>query len=102
MVKRYLRRVMEDGISESYHKNGQLKSREQYKGGVKNGPSEWYYDNGQLGSKGQYKDGEREGVWEEYLDNGHLERKDVYADGKPIKKNIETSYNTKMLTKATY
>ena len=59
MIRRYLRIVKEDGISETYHKNGQLKSKENYKNGIKDGLSEWYYDNGQLGSKGDYKNGEK-------------------------------------------
>ena len=95
MIRRYLRIIKEDGLAETHHKNGQVKTRDNYKKGRKDGLSEWYYDNGQLGSRGNYKNGEKDGMWEEYYDNGELEKKEYYANGIKIHKKDWSQQLTK-------
>ena len=93
------------GSTVSYHKNGQLKSKENYKDGKVDGLWEYYYENGQLKSKENYKDDEltlsqsftskgiplkdftynnglKTGVEEIYHENGQLGIKENYKDGK--------------------
>ena len=75
------RKVLE-GEWLSYHENGQLKFKRNYKDGKLEG--EWlvYYENGQLEEKGNYKDDKQEGEWLVYNENGQLEEKGNYKDGK--------------------
>jgi len=49
-----------------YHKNGQLREKENYKDGKRDGPWVNYWDNGQLKSKGTYKNGKMDGLWVAY------------------------------------
>ena len=41
---------MKDGLVETFHENGQLRLRGNYKNGIEDGLYETYYDNGQLQS----------------------------------------------------
>ena len=45
-------------------------------------PSATYHENGQLEDKGNYKDGKRDGLWVSYHDNGQLWYERTYKDGK--------------------
>ncbi len=71
-----------DGVWEAYYKDGDLKSKGEYKNGEKEGVWEAYYKDGDLKSKGEYKNGEKEGVWEGYYKNKQLMRKGEYKNGK--------------------
>ena len=68
------------GRSVSYHDNGQLQSKINWKDGEPDGLLETYYDNGQLKSHRNYKVGRLDGLWEEYYDNGELKSKNCYKD----------------------
>ena len=71
------------GSSVSYHDNGQLESRGNYKNGRKEGLSEKYHDNGQLEWRRNYKDElVEDGPYESFHSNGQLERRGNYKDGK--------------------
>ena len=70
-----------DGPWISYHDNGQLENKINYKDGEIEGPWVLYYDNGQLASKGEYKDSRKEGTWVKYWGNGQLWSKINYKDG---------------------
>ena len=70
------------GSSVSYHENGQLNKRENYKNGQQDGPSEWFHENGQLGGKGNYKNGEQDGLHERFYENGQLRDRVNFKDGK--------------------
>ena len=63
------------GNTVSFFKNGQLKQRVTYKGGIRNGLMESFDENGQLQLRGNYKDGEQDGLWESYHTNGQLRSK---------------------------
>jgi len=79
----------------SYHENGQLQSKRNYKDGCLEGLQESYYENGQLEEKGIYKDimdipmfcsnqldyGFYDGPYESYYKNGQLKKKENYKDG---------------------
>ena len=72
------------GRSVSYHENGQLKEKGNFKDGRKEGLWENYYENGQLTIKGNYKDEKEDGLWEQYHENGQLASKGNLRDGKPL------------------
>ena len=58
------------GAAVSYHINGQLQSKGDFKDGKRDGLFERYHANGQLKSKRSYKDGEKDGLREFYADDG--------------------------------
>ena len=70
------------GSSVSYHENGQLKSRENYKDGKEDGLYERFYGNGQLDLRENYKNGKKDGLYESYYENGKLYSRGIYKDGK--------------------
>ena len=70
------------GSSVSYHENGQLEMRGNYKDGKDDGLWESYYENGQLEMRGNYKDGEPDGLREFHYDNGQLESRGNVKDGR--------------------
>ena len=72
------------GSSVSYHENGQLKSRENYKDGEIDGLYEGFYDNGQLETRTNYKIGTEEGLQEEFFDNGQLQEKRNIENGELV------------------
>jgi antitoxin component YwqK of YwqJK toxin-antitoxin module len=61
------------GIEESFHENGQLMVRTNYKNGQQEGLYEWFYENGQLSWRGNYKNGKQDGLWEYFDSDGNLE-----------------------------
>ena len=61
------------GNMTSYHRNGQVESKGNYKDGKKEGLWECYYKNGQLASKGNYIDGKLNGLIEFYNEDGQLD-----------------------------
>ena len=56
-----------DGISESYHMNGQISSRESYKKGLKEGIHESFQENGVLIKRESFKNDLLDGPYEIYL-----------------------------------
>ena len=61
-----------EGYWVSYHDNGQLMYKGEYKNNKKVGYWVAYWDNGQLWYKGKFNKGKREGYWEHYLYDGEL------------------------------
>ena len=57
----------------SYHENGQIATKDNYKDGKLNGESIFYYENGQIQRKGNYKDGYPDGEMNIYDENGQIE-----------------------------
>ena len=64
----------ETSVSESFHKNGQLKIRRNYKDVKPYGLWEKFHENGQLWVRENYKDGKKEGLWKSFHENGQLKR----------------------------
>ena len=73
-----------DGLTEVYYDNGQLMVKANYKEGEPHGLAEVYYDDGQLRAKANYKHGERHGLKEIYYDNGELKEEAKYKDGERL------------------
>ena len=53
------------GRTVSYHQNGQLRSKANYKNGKYDDLREIYFENGVLQAKANYKNGKKDGLWEE-------------------------------------
>ena len=53
-----------NGRTVSYHQNGQLRSKANYKNGKYNDLREIYFENGELQAKVNYKNGKKDGLWE--------------------------------------
>ena len=92
-------------IKEEFYSRGKLKSRINYQpksdGGKKDGLYETYHENGQLKSKGNFKDGKQDGLWEGFYDNGQLGGKGNYKDGELINRQV-FSLQDKLLEDFTY
>ena len=56
------------GRTVSYHQNGQLRSKANYKNGKYNDLREIYFENGELQAKANYKNGIKDGLWEEHYE----------------------------------
>lgn len=54
------------GRTVSYHQNGQLRSKANYKNGKYNDLREIYFENGEFRAKANYKNGKKDGLWEEH------------------------------------
>ena len=80
---------LKEELRESFYKNGQLKSKDNYKFGKLHGLSESFNDNGQLDRGKNYKFGEEHGPSEIYYENGQLYRKGNYKFGKQVKGSFE-------------
>jgi len=71
---------IKNGIFETFHENGQLASRENYKDGELDGPWEWFYENGQLMTRATFINGKKEGLLESFHSNGQLQMTENYKD----------------------
>ncbi|KAA0213017.1 toxin-antitoxin system YwqK family antitoxin [bacterium] len=58
------------GLYESWHENGQLECRAEYRDGNLVGSYSAWYDNGQLRETSEYEDGRRHGVMRTFFANG--------------------------------
>jgi antitoxin component YwqK of YwqJK toxin-antitoxin module len=66
----------------TYHDNGQLRFRGNYKDMKGHGLVENFYENGQLSARGYYVNGERDGLWESFYLNGQAMSKQKSQEGK--------------------
>jgi antitoxin component YwqK of YwqJK toxin-antitoxin module len=86
---------MKTGVEHSYHDNGQLKSKENYKDGKLNGALKTYYENGQLQSERNYQDDELN-LLQTFTPEGKLNFFQTFTpDGKPL---ADLSYTKNMKT----
>jgi antitoxin component YwqK of YwqJK toxin-antitoxin module len=70
------------GTVVSFHEDGRLQYKTNYKDGELHGLSEGFYENGQLEFRLTYKDGKRDGLWKSYHINGQLRGSGSSIDGK--------------------
>ena len=70
-----------NGVVETYHDNGKLKSRANYKNGKLNGLYESWYDNGQPMSRVNYNNDKLDGLVETWYSDGQQGTKETYKDG---------------------
>ena len=92
----------EDGLFESYHPNGQLRQRTTIKDGESHGLFESYHENGQLESRGTFKDGELDGLFETFYENGQLETRGNLKNKEPDGLFESFRYNGQPLRLRTY
>ena len=71
-----------NGVGVTFHENGQLKARTNYKNDLLEGLYELFYENGQLGIRANYKNGLKEGLYELFYENGQLKEKSNWKNGK--------------------
>ena len=64
------------------YKNGEIKSKENYRDGIRDGKIISYYENEKNKNRGKYKDGEKTGEWINYYRNGKIKYKENFKDGK--------------------
>ena len=69
------------GIYESWHENGQLECRAEYRHGELVGNCSTWFDNGQLRETGDYEQGRRHGVMRTYHTNGQRASESNWAQG---------------------
>jgi antitoxin component YwqK of YwqJK toxin-antitoxin module len=71
------------GVSTEWHKNGQLKSTENYKDGSYGKHGKWTqrHDNGQISSEGYYKNDDQVGEWTYWYDNGQTKEEINFNNG---------------------
>ena len=69
------------GITLSYHPNGQIESRIEYKNGLKDGLSEIIKENGQILKLANYEENLLHGLTEEFHGNGQLKVKAIFKNG---------------------
>jgi len=70
------------GSSVSFHENGRLSWKGNYKRGKQDGLYESYHENGRLMMRGNLKIGKQDGLREYYHENGQLKFKNCYKNGR--------------------
>ena len=73
------------GIEESFHENGQIEARTNYKNGLEHGLWEMFYENGQLMRRGNCNNGRLDGLCEDFDEEGNLTKTETYEKGELIK-----------------
>ena len=87
---------------ESYFRNGQMATQENFLNGLRNGLYKEYYDNGKIKVNGQYNQDNRFGLWTEYFKEGGY-RKVFLANANVKDVNITEYYeNGKIKLRGTY
>ena len=76
-----------DGLQESFHENGQLSSRSNFIDGVQDGLFELFHVNGQLSIRQNYIDGKADGPWETFDQDGNLTETRTYRNGEVVESN---------------
>jgi len=76
------------GIVESFHDNGILKGRGNFKDGKPDGLHESFHENGQLWIRRNYVDGKEEGLFEMFDEDGNLTETRTYRNGELIEENL--------------
>ena len=80
--KGYYKEDKKVGQHKRWYNNGQLEREENFNNqGELNGLLSSWSENGQINFERYYKNGEREGVWKEWYENGQLKSETVYKDG---------------------
>ncbi|MCG8421119.1 MAG: hypothetical protein MJE77_24630 [Proteobacteria bacterium] len=70
-----------EGLIVEYHRNGAVRSRTHYVGGVKHGPFEVFYSDGNKWETGNFSRGRRHGPHKKWWKNGRLALDSTWADG---------------------
>tara|TARA_R100001594_G_scaffold25041_1_gene49053 strand:- start:37 stop:450 length:414 start_codon:yes stop_codon:yes gene_type:complete len=76
-----------DGVSKSWHENGQLKQEITWKDGKLDGLYSWFYPSGQKRKEGTFKNGKENGLRTFWYENGQIKSEKIYKDGEIISKS---------------
>ena len=78
---------VKDGLVEEFHKNGNLRSRTEYKNGKEDGIDELYDDqgNGRLVIRSNFVNGLEDGLCEYIDDEGQVYKTITFKNGEEIK-----------------
>jgi len=63
---------LEDGVWATWHENGPMQAKGQFKNGRGEGPWIYWEEDGQLGATGQWNRGRRDGRWTDWHENGAM------------------------------
>jgi antitoxin component YwqK of YwqJK toxin-antitoxin module len=78
-------------VEEEFYSNGQLKTKTNHQskndGRDKHGLFESFHENGQLSVRGNWKDGNREGLFEWFDEDGYLILIMTFKNGELVEKN---------------
>ena len=72
---------LDEGLCNSYYKDGKSACYKNYIKGTANGEYGEYFPNGKLKQAGIFKNGKEEGLWKEWYSTGNLKRERVFATG---------------------
>jgi antitoxin component YwqK of YwqJK toxin-antitoxin module len=73
-----------DGKQIYWYADGQIKSYEYYKNGVRHGESKFWYENGKIWAIEVYRDGKLEGEIKVWHENGQISIREFFRDGNLI------------------
>jgi TonB family protein len=76
------KKFVQNGVSMTWYKNGQLQSQGNFINGKQAGKMQTWHENGNLKSEMSYKDGKNEGKSLSWYENGQLESESNYVNGK--------------------
>ena len=79
------KKLVRNGLSKSYYKNGRLKREWNFKNGVRNGIQKNYYGDGSISDETETKNGVQNGYMRIYSRDGRLEKEVYYKEGTQIK-----------------
>ena len=77
------------GTTLSYHSNGQVESRIEYKNGLRDGLSETFNENGQILESENYKENVLNGLYKSFHENGQLRVEVILKKELPIDGQVE-------------
>jgi protein TonB len=89
-------KFVKNGKSLSWHKNGQLKSENNYTNGKLQGKVYNWLENGQLKSEIEFSDDQHNGLLVTNWENGKIKRKDVFVKGKFVNGTCYDSLGNKI------
>lgn len=69
------------GLTVTYHANGEVASRTNFRDGRADGETELFYDNGRLQERGQHRQGKRTGTWTRWTQQGQKRSEGPYKKG---------------------
>ena len=86
-----------------YFADGSVRSKGEYKDGMRIGEWQFFHNNGKVEQKGKYdKRGRAQGTWKWYYPSGNLLREENYLDGTREGAMIEYSDSNTVITKGDY
>jgi antitoxin component YwqK of YwqJK toxin-antitoxin module len=73
--------ALKDGLWSTWHENGQMRAKGQFKNGKGEGLWIYWEEDGQLGATGQWKEGRRDGRWADWHENGAMKSVGLVKNG---------------------